>query len=75
MADDAARKVLVGRVYAHMSNTWTEWADKTFDEVCTEMAGRRGEQKPNTIPDEVIEVIIVRRARISSDVTVQEVEV
>lgn len=69
------RMVLVGRRYHMLQTSWNEWEKKSFDEVCSEMSGRRLAEKANSAPDEIIEVIVVRRARIAADITVTEVPV
>lgn len=68
------RLVLVGTRYTSIRNSWAEW-DKTFDEVVGEMSARWEERAPRQSADEIIEVIVVRRARISSEVSVEEVPV
>lgn len=68
------RKVLVGRIYGAISTSWTERPDQTFDDVVADVQGRRTGQAPNVAPDEIIEVIVARRARVLSEVTVVEDE-
>lgn len=62
------RMVLTGRRYSMMSTTWSEWADKTFDQVMAEMGERRGQSKAKDSPDEIIEIIVVRSATIRTEV-------
>lgn len=69
------RLVLVGRHYKAMNTTWTEWSDKTFDEVVEEMRGRRSKGGANDAPDEIVEVVVVRSAVIRTEiVSVEETE-
>lgn len=64
-------KVLVGRVYSTMRSTWGEWPDKTFEEVCATVGKRREDGKVNDAPDEIIEVVIVRRAVVKGEIRVE----
>lgn len=67
------RKVLVGRIYKSMNTSWSEWPDKTFEEVCEAIGERREDGKVNAAPDEIIEVVVVRRAVIKGEIRVEEV--
>lgn len=69
------RKVLVGRIYSEMSNTWTEWSDDSFDAVVAKMTERRKDGKVNDKPDEIIEVVVVRKVRLKGTVIPVEVSV
>ena len=64
------RMVLVGRIYSHMATTWREW-DRPFEEVIEEIKTRALDGKVNASPDEIVEVIIVRRARVRGEITVE----
>lgn len=65
------RKVLVGRHYGSLSQTWTEWKnDKTFRDVIGEIGDRRSNDKLSAVPDQIIEVIVVRRASVRGELTV-----
>lgn len=64
------RKVLVGRIYKQTNTTWNEWSDKPFEDVCAEVGKRREDGKVNDYPDEIVEALIVRRARVVGEVRV-----
>lgn len=64
------RKVLTARIYTATSTSWSEWKS-SFEECCEEMARRRGDVKPSTLPDEIIEVQVIRRARVHAEITVE----
>ena len=69
---EAEIKVLTGRVYANLSSTWREQA-ATFDDTCQQITTRRADQKVSDAPDEIIEVAVLRRARVTGEVRVEEV--
>lgn len=67
---ECERKVLVGRTYGILNTTWTEQKDD-FDATIERVTGRRGDSKPATATDEIIEVIVIRRTRIVTEVRVE----
>lgn len=67
------RKVLVGRSYSSMKTNWAEW-DSSFEDVCGTISKRREDGKVNDAPDEIIEVIVVRRAVVRGEIHVEEVK-
>lgn len=71
-ASEQERIVLVGRRYKHTGTTWSEW-DRPFGEVVDAIAERAKDRTASGHPDEVIEVIVVRRAVVRAEVTVTEV--
>lgn len=64
------RMVLVGRRYSGLSNSWNEW-DKPFDEVVDAVTERAADRKASGHPDEIVEVVVVRRARVMAEITVE----
>lgn len=74
-AVDAGRVVFAVTRYSQISNTWSEWPDKTFEEVVAAVAERAQDRKANGHPTEVVEAVIVRRAIVRADITVEEIAV
>ena len=68
------RKVLVGRIYTSINTTWNEHPDTTFDAAVQRIAEKAKDSKASGHPDEVIEVIVVRRARVRAEVSVEVVD-
>jgi len=65
------RKILVGRLYSRIDPSWTEWKAASFDEAIGKMQSRRSDDAPKIPPDEILEVIVVRRAVIRSTIQIE----
>jgi hypothetical protein len=71
--DNVNRMVLVGRRFGSLAPSWNDWTEKhDFDAALAEIAERQREDKATMPPSEVLEVIVVRRAFVRTDITIDE---
>ena len=71
--EEPMRLVLTGRRFGSMAPTWNDWTERgDFDAVCAAIAERQREDKASLPPGEVLEVVVVRRAIVRTDITIEE---
>ena len=67
------RLVLTCRRFGTLTPSWNDWTAKgSFEEVCEAIAERQREDKASMPPGEIVEVIVVRRALVKTDITIEE---